>query len=59
DGAVLRVELRPDAPGDRAIVTDLLRRLLAGDIAIERVSPVAVSLEQLFLTMTTRLEDRS
>jgi ABC-2 type transport system ATP-binding protein len=59
DGDVLRVELRPNAAADREIVTDLLRRLLAGDIGIERVSPVAVSLEQLFLTMTTRLEDRS
>jgi ABC-2 type transport system ATP-binding protein len=58
-GGGLRVELRPEAPGDRAIVTELLRRLLANGIAIERVSPVAVSLEQRFLTMTTRLEDRA
>jgi ABC-2 type transport system ATP-binding protein len=55
----LRLELRPDAPADPKIVTELLRRLLANGIAIERVSPVAVSLEQLFLTMTTRLEDRA
>lgn len=40
-------------------MTELLRRLLDNGIAIERVSPVAVSLEQLFLTMTTRLEDRA
>jgi hypothetical protein len=40
-------------------VTELLRRLLANGIAIARVSPVTVSLEQLFLTMTTRLEDRA
>jgi len=55
----LHIELRPDAPVDREIVTGLLRRLLADGIAIERVSPVAVSLEQLFLAMTTRLEDRA
>jgi ABC-2 type transport system ATP-binding protein len=55
----LRVELSPEAPVDREIVTELLRRLLADGIGIERVSPVAVSLEERFLTMTTRLEDRS
>ena len=55
----LRLELRPEAPADNEIVTELLRRLLDNGIAIERVSPVAVSLEQLFLTMTTRLEDRA
>ncbi|MGH2943745.1 MAG: ABC transporter ATP-binding protein [Solirubrobacteraceae bacterium] len=54
-----RVELLPDAPADRAVVTELVRRLLSGGVAIERVSPVATSLEQRFLTMTTRLEDRS
>jgi ABC-2 type transport system ATP-binding protein len=55
----LRVELLPEAPADREVVTELVRRLLAGGIAIDRVSPVAVSLEQRFLTMTTRLEDRA
>ncbi len=55
----LRVELGPDAPGDREIVSELLRRLLADGFSIERVGPVAVSLEQRFLTMTTRLEDRA
>jgi ABC-2 type transport system ATP-binding protein len=57
--ATLRIELLPEAPADRDVVTGLLRRLLAGEVAIERVSPVAVSLEQRFLTLTTRLEDRS
>jgi len=55
----LRIELLPDAPADREVVTELVRRLLAGGFAIEHVCPVAVSLEQRFLTMTTRLEDRS
>jgi ABC-2 type transport system ATP-binding protein len=55
----LRLELRPEAPADHEIVTELLRRLLADGIAIARVSPGAVSLEQLFLTMTTRLEDQA
>ena len=58
-GGGLRVELGPDAPADREIVSELLRRLLADGCSIERVGPVAVSLEQRFLTMTTRLEDRS
>jgi ABC-2 type transport system ATP-binding protein len=55
----LRVTLSPEAPVDREIVTALLRRLLDHDVAVERVAPVAISLEDRFLTMTTRLEDRS
>jgi ABC-2 type transport system ATP-binding protein len=54
----LRVTLGPDAPVDREIVTELLRRLLDGGIGVERVAPLATSLEDRFLTMTTRLEDR-
>ena len=55
----LRVTLGPDAPVDREIVTALLRRLLDHGVAIERVAPVAASLEDRFLTMTTPLEERS
>jgi len=55
----LRVTLSPEAPVDREIVTALLRLLLDHDVAVERVAPVAASLEDRFLTMTTRLEDRS
>jgi ABC-2 type transport system ATP-binding protein len=58
DGA-LRVTLSPEAPVDREIVTALLRRLLDHGVAVERVAPVSASLEERFLTMTTRLEDRS
>ena len=54
----LRVTLSPEAPVDREIVTALLRRLLDHGVAVEKVAPVAVSLEDRFLTMTTRLEDR-
>jgi hypothetical protein len=52
------VTLAPEAPADREIVTAILRRLLNHDIAVERVAPQAVSLEDRFLTMTTRLENR-
>ncbi len=55
----LRVTLGPDAPVDREIVTALLRRLLDHGVAVERVAPVAASLEDRFLTMTTPLEERS
>ena len=54
----LRVTLSPEAPVDREIVTALLRRLLDHGVAVEQVAPVAASLEDRFLTMTTRLEDR-
>ena len=55
----LRVTLSPEAPVDREIVTELLRRLLDHGVAVERVAPVAASLEERFLSMTTPLEDRS
>jgi ABC-2 type transport system ATP-binding protein len=55
----LRVTLSPNAPVDHEIVTALLRRLLDHGVAVERVAPVATSLEDRFLTMTTPLEDRS
>ena len=55
----LRVTLGPDAPVDREFVTALLRRLLDHGVAVERVAPVAASLEDRFLTMTTPLEERS
>jgi len=54
----LRVTLSPEAPVDREIVTALLRRLLDHGVAVEKVAPVAASLEDRFLTITTRLEDR-
>ena len=56
---VLRIELSPEAPPTPEMVTALMRRLLDGGIEIERVVPVAHSLEERFLDMTTRLEDRS
>ena len=58
DQDVLRVTLSPETPVDREIVTELLRRLLDSGIAVDRVAPVTTSLEDRFLTMTTRLEDR-
>jgi ABC-2 type transport system ATP-binding protein len=58
-GGGLRVTLSPEAPVDREIVTALLRRLLDHGVAVERVAPVAASLEDRFLTMTTPLEERS
>jgi hypothetical protein len=58
-GGAIRVQLSPEAPADREIVTALLRRLLDEGVAVERIAPVAHSLEDRFLTVTTRLEDRS
>ena len=55
----LRVTLSPEAPVDREIVTALLRRLLDHGVDVERIAPVRSTLEQRFLSMTTRLEDRS
>jgi len=38
--ALLRITLTPEAPIDREIVTELLRRLLNEGIAVGRVVPV-------------------
>ena len=56
---VVRVELSPTAPPASEMVTALLRRLLEHEVLVERVAPVAASLEDRFLDLTTRLEDRS
>src|SRR4051794_15369994 len=56
DGSI-RATIAPGAPADRDVVTALLRRLLAEGIAVERVTPVTRSLEEQFLSMTTRLEN--
>ena len=56
DGLV-RVTIAPGAPRDMDVVTVLLRRLLAENISVERVMPVQRSLEDEFLSMTTRLEN--
>ena len=58
DGRLV-VALTPDAPPNRDLVPMVLRRLLAGGIAVESVVPVVASLEQRFLSMTTPLEERS
>src|SRR3954449_4122936 len=58
EGAI-RGTLSPEAPVDREIVTALLRRLLDHGVDVERIAPASTSLEDRFLTMTTRLEDRS
>jgi ABC-2 type transport system ATP-binding protein len=55
----IRVELAPGAPDGPEVTTAMLRRLLDSAIVVERIAPVAASLEDLFLNMTTRLEDRS
>ena len=56
DGLV-RATIAPGAPRDMDVVTVLLRRLLAENISVERVMPVQRSLEDEFLSMTTRLEN--
>ena len=55
----IRVELAPGIPPSGELVTALLRRLLDAGLTVERVAPVAASLEDRFLAMTTRLEDRA
>ena len=56
DGGI-RVAIAPGAPDDRVVVTALLRQLLAGGIEVESVTPVVRSLEEEFLSVTTRLEN--
>jgi ABC-2 type transport system ATP-binding protein len=55
----IRVELSPEARPDPAVVTALLRALLDGGVEVARVAPVASSLEDRFLDMTTALKERA
>lgn len=59
DGGAVLVDLADDAPADAQIIPALLRRLLDGEIAVDRVAASQGTLEDRFLAMTTRLEDRS
>jgi ABC-2 type transport system ATP-binding protein len=42
---------------ERELVTEIVRRVLDAGLAIDRVTPVAASLEERFLNITKRLED--
>jgi ABC-2 type transport system ATP-binding protein len=57
DATEVRVTAAPDGPSDRELVATIVRRLLDEGLAIDRVAPVARSLEERFFTLTTRVED--
>ncbi len=56
DGGVT-VSLASHAATERELVTQIVRRMLDAGLAIDRVTPVAPSLEERFLNITQRLED--
>jgi ABC-2 type transport system ATP-binding protein len=56
DGGLV-VSLGSNGMADRELVTELVRRMLDAGLAIDRVTPVAASLEERFLNITKRLED--
>jgi ABC-2 type transport system ATP-binding protein len=56
DGGVL-VSLAPNGTTERELVTAIVRHMLDAGLAIDRVTPVAASLEERFLNITQRLED--
>ena len=53
------VQVSPASNGttDRELVTEIARRMLDAGLAIDRVAPAEVSLEERFLNITQRLED--
>jgi ABC-2 type transport system ATP-binding protein len=51
------VSLTSSGTTDRALVTEIVRRMLDAGLAIDRVAPVEASLEERFLNITQRLED--
>jgi ABC-2 type transport system ATP-binding protein len=57
DGEDVRVAVAPNGTTDRELVTAIVRRLLEAGVAIDRVSPDAATLEERFLTVTSRLEE--
>jgi ABC-2 type transport system ATP-binding protein len=56
DGGVV-VSLASNGTAQREVVTEIVRRMLEAGLAIDRVTPVAASLEERFLNITQRLED--
>jgi ABC-2 type transport system ATP-binding protein len=56
DGGVV-VSLASNGTTDRELVTEIVREMLDGGLAIDRVTPVETSLEERFLNITHRLED--
>src|SRR5262249_3642599 len=57
EGEDVRVSVAPNGTTDRELVTAIVRRLLEAGVAIDRVSPDAATLEERFLTVTSRLEE--
>jgi ABC-2 type transport system ATP-binding protein len=57
DGGDVRVSVAANGTTDRQLVTAIVRRLLEAGVAIDRVSPDAATLEERFLTVTSRLEE--
>ena len=55
-GAVV-VSLAANGTADRVLVTEIVRRMLDAQLAIDRVTPIESSLEERFLNITQRLED--
>jgi ABC-2 type transport system ATP-binding protein len=55
DGDALRLELAGDGPADRAIDA-VVRRLVGADIPVHRVQPRHATLEERFLSLTSRFE---
>jgi ABC-2 type transport system ATP-binding protein len=42
---------------ERVLVTEIVRQLLDAGVAIDRIAPVEATLEERFLTLTSRIED--
>jgi ABC-2 type transport system ATP-binding protein len=57
DGEDVRVSVAPNGTTDRELVTAIVGRLLEAGVAIDRVAPDAATLEERFLTVTSRLEE--
>jgi ABC-2 type transport system ATP-binding protein len=57
DGDEVRITLTENLTSGRQLVTEIVRRLLDAGLAIDRVAPVETTLEERFLTLTSRLEE--
>jgi ABC-2 type transport system ATP-binding protein len=56
-GDGVRLRLEPNGTGERELVTAIVRRLLDHGVAIDRVTPVATTLEEKFFNLTSTLEE--
>jgi ABC-2 type transport system ATP-binding protein len=57
DGEEVCITIAENVTTERELVTEIVRRMLDAGLAIDRVAPIEMTLEERFLSVTSRLEE--